>query len=51
MQKERQEKEDEEVMKKKMEADHMYHTFEEEKIRQRQKKLDVIARNNLRQAV
>lgn len=51
MQKEKQEKEDVEMMKKKMEADEMYHLFEEEKLRQRYGKLEAMARTNLKQAV
>ena len=51
LQKEKQEKEDIEMMKKKMEADQMYHIFEEEKLRQRYGKLEAMARTNLKQAV
>jgi hypothetical protein len=51
MQKEKQEKEDVEMMKKKMEADEMYHIFEEEKLRQRYGKLEAMAKTNLKQAV
>ena len=34
-----------------MEADQMYHIFEEEKLRQRYGKLEAMARTNLKQAV
>ena len=49
--KEQQEKEDIDLMKKKIEADQMYHLFEEEKLRQRHNKLESIAKTNLKQAV
>lgn len=51
LQKEKQEKDDIEMMKQKMEADQMYHMFEEEKLRQRYAKLESMAKTNLRQAV
>lgn len=51
MKKEAQQKEEDEFIRQRMEADQLYQAFEEEKSRQRQTKLNVVAKTNLKQVV
>ncbi len=49
--KELEERESEEHMKKRMEADHLHHVYEDEKQKQRMRNSNLVARTNYKNAV